>query len=1128
MKRTFLHVMVAAVLFISFSSSMHARPGIRIGYLVPPGELTAEDSAATAWLRSVPSFSPVIVHVGEDGMTLKGLAVAWVHIPDSVAYERWKPFLAQLKALAPFARDGGKLLFTNFAATLPYDIGIESERTEAGPISLQDDWLFDQKGIQGFRDHPVFNGLFGGVFTWDTNVDNALHRVGYFGSRFPKEGKVVGIEKSYVVIESDNKLMIEHTPGKGKAMSIGAFVFFSRPNAKRLHLERFLANTIDYIVTGRYTVPPTYWLQADLVPKSFTISTQPLAPSKNRALAPLSSTPLLFTHTAATSDPYEVAGRRALVMGKERGGIDELWVHPFRVVRDFHAGFLVKDSILWLEKIPARVEVRPEALTRIYTTPYGTLREVTFASLDKPGALVHYALESAQPVTLVIKYRSDLRWMWPYDERALGDVYYGFDEKLGALHVRDISGDFTCVIGTDVPAGMRATGQFSDIRWSGGKLVGEPTSLNQVYHAQTAELNGRNGSMVNVAIVGTDMGEKEALQTYRALLDDPLAEHSAMVKHVRQLLGRSVTITSPDKEFNDLWQWALVGTDRFVAHTPRLGTALQAGYMTTARGWDGAHKISGRPGYAWYFGRDSEWSGFAIDNYGDVETVKRQIGFLQKYQDLTGKIFHELSTSGVVHYDASDATPLYIVLVAHYLRASGDLDFIRKSWSHIQRAMDFLYATDADGDLLIENTNVGHGWVEGGKLWPVHTEFYLAGIWAQTLQDASWMATLLGHTALSRRYAADAATVRGKLENEFYDKATQVYSYGMLKDGTFNPEPTALPAAVMYFGFLDDAKVRPMLERYASDAFTSDWGVRIVSSASRLFDPRGYHYGAIWPLFTGWVSLAEYEYGNSTQAFSHFLGSMHIKNSWALGYVEEVINGSVYTPTGVCPHQCWSETNILHPGIHGMIGWKPDAPARTAQLTPRFPLHWNDVTVNNLRVGSSVVALTVHREARSTTYQLQLTSGAPVTIDLAPEIPEGMTITAASVNGKAAKVAKERKRGALAEPVRVALTGVTEVRLQHAGGVGMIPVVSRPSPGDSSMGYRIVRAWLSGSEYTVDVEGKSGTVGQFDVALFDREVSSVDGGKLVEAQKDGRASVNVRFESAATQYVRAKFVVHLK
>ena len=115
------------------------------------------------------------------------------------------------------------------------------------------------------------------------------------------------------------------------------------------------------------------------------------------------------------------------------------------------------------------------------------------------------------------------------------------------------------------------------------------------------------------------------------------------------------------------------------------------------------------------------------------------------------------------------------------------------------------------------------------------------------------------------------------------------------------------------------------LRFYAGNSFSADWGLRILSSASPLFNPRGYHYGGVWPLFTGWAALAEYAYGRPVQGFTHITNNMVIKNYWAAGFVEEVMSGAVYRPAGVCPHQCWSETNIAHPAISGMLGWRPDA-----------------------------------------------------------------------------------------------------------------------------------------------------------------------------------------------------------
>jgi hypothetical protein len=60
--------------------------------------------------------------------------------------------------------------------------------------------------------------------------------------------------------------------------------------------------------------------------------------------------------------------------------------------------------------------------------------------------------------------------------------------------------------------------------------------------------------------------------------------------------------------------------------------------------------------------------------------------------------------------------------------------------------MDYCYSTDTDGDGLIEISNVGHGWLEGGELFGSKTEFYLCGIWAQALRDASYISGLCGNT----------------------------------------------------------------------------------------------------------------------------------------------------------------------------------------------------------------------------------------------------------------------------------------------------------------------------------------------------------------------------------------------
>lgn len=442
--------------------------------------------------------------------------------------------------------------------------------------------------------------------------------------------------------------------------------------------------------------------------------------------------------------------------------------------------------------------------------------------------------------------------------------------------------------------------------------------------------------------------------------------------------------------------------------------------------------------------------------------------------------------------------------------------------------MEFLYSTDTDGDGLIENTNVGHGWVEGGALFGVHTEFYLAALWGQALKDMAFLSSQLGETDLKTKYEKDAFRIQQMLNDDFWNDSTRFFNHGKYRNGTYHVERTVLPAVAAYFNLLHDEKVKPMLDQYASNEFTTDWGVRILSSSSPLFNPRGYHYGSVWPLFTGWAALAEYEYGNSNQGFMHIWNNLFIKNYWALGFVEEVMNGAIYEPSGVCAHQCWSETNILHPAITGMIGWKPDAVTNSAQLKPRLPLSWDTVTISNLRIGKSVLNYSIRRGINRTEYSFRLKSGPAVKIKFQPELPQGMEVRRAILNGKEITVDSGRHRGLLGKPITFALEKNAEVVLEHTKGIGMLPVIPRPQPGDSSTGLRIISTVLQDKEYKIELEGRSGQEGSFTLHVFDNAITDITNAEATSSARRGIMNLRVKFDQSPSQFSRKTVTLRLQ
>ena len=63
--------------------------------------------------------------------------------------------------------------------------------------------------------------------------------------------------------------------------------------------------------------------------------------------------------------------------------------------------------------------------------------------------------------------------------------------------------------------------------------------------------------------------------------------------YYKKLLAKSVTIVSPDEEFNEGYRWALVGTDRHFLHTPSVGRGFVVGFAETIPGWGSARGMPG-------------------------------------------------------------------------------------------------------------------------------------------------------------------------------------------------------------------------------------------------------------------------------------------------------------------------------------------------------------------------------------------------------------------------------------------------------------------------------------------------------------------------------------------------------
>ncbi|HVG19429.1 MAG TPA: GH116 family glycosyl hydrolase, partial [Blastocatellia bacterium] len=459
------------------------------------------------------------------------------------------------------------------------------------------------------------------------------------------------------------------------------------------------------------------------------------APALTPKFAPGRSGPELERHTRLGSF-FDVVGRKSAAFGYENQPF-EAWVYPLKILDDFKLFFQLEGYPLEISgaDVEASINVRPEATTFTYSHAAFTARQIIFAPVEEQGIIMLLDVRSVLPLTVTCSFRPRLRLMWP---AGLMTGYVGWDERSRAYTIGEETNRFVGMVGSPTARDISLMPYQEEPRDVPNRFVIE------------ASPEAMRAHFIPIVIAGSAEGREKAKSNYDKLLASARPLYEKNVSHYERLLSQTTGVTTPDERLNAAFDWAKVGIDKGIATNPMLGTGLLAGFRTSGE--------SERPGFAWFFGRDALWTALAINSYGDFRATRTALDFLKKVQREDGKIAHEISQSAALipwfkdypyPWASADATPLYIIAHADYWRASGDVGFIKQNWDSIVRAYRFSARTDTDDNGLIENTNFGHGWVEGGALYPPREEIYLQGLWVESLKSLAELADAIGDKTIA-------------------------------------------------------------------------------------------------------------------------------------------------------------------------------------------------------------------------------------------------------------------------------------------------------------------------------------------------------------------------------------------
>src|SRR5437879_10838812 len=185
--------------------------------------------------------------------------------------------------------------------------------------------------------------------------------------------------------------------------------------------------------------------------------------------------------------------------------------------------------------------------------------------------------------------------------------------------------------------------------------------------------------------------------------------------------------------------------------------------------------------------------------------------------------------------------------------------------------------------------------------------------------------------------------------------------------------------------------------------------MRIISSRAPRYDAGGYHYGSVWPLFTGWASVGEYSYHRALPAYSNLRANALMALDGSLGHVTEVLSGDYYQPLATSsPHQIWSAAMVISPLLRGLFGLEVDAAGRRLTFAPHIPADCNSLAIDNVHVGTVALNFRYHKTTEELTLETRRSAAGDCAIEFSPALSPRARGTVAELKGRSVPFPQEK------------------------------------------------------------------------------------------------------------------------
>ena len=694
------------------------------------------------------------------------------------------------------------------------------------------------------------------------------------------------------------------------------------------------------------------------------------------------------------TDPYVAAGDRAYLIGTQDGSFPDLgehlaqemgglWVHPIKLIDGFEAS--VADSA-------AGQEVALRKSEEFINYPYGNrfrygkvLHQVEidrfqFAPEGQPGIVVQYTLrnqgDQRRGLRFQLRVKTDLLPVWQSEKLGITDAPDRVSWKPATRRflARDQRHRWFAVWGATAAAGATEVPSPDPISTTGQGLTAASGYLVSIEPHDSATLT--------FVFAGSTRSAAEADQTFSSiaashpkLLERKKAYYAAVIDRAR--------IRIPDQRLQQVYDWVRINNQWLVRDVPGIGRGLGAGL----------------PEYPWWFGTDGAYSLHGQIATGDFDLAKQTLRLLLAQSNKVngnGRIIHEVTTNGVVFNPGNtQETAHFIMTAAKLVRWSGDPAFAREMYPAMKRGIRWLLV-DMDKDRNLFPGGYGVTEISGLNAELIDVAVYTQ----QALLETAYVAGILGAKSSAARYRRQAEELKRRINDRLWleDEGSYADFYGTRAQAISATEGVIKQIRLRGEDKMSarDRELIPYYERLrgqfeAMPDTTKGWitnknwviatpmetGIapreRAIQALDRIRQTDVGEYGpylsgvaqaAMMTISTGVLAVAEATYGRADQSLWYMNRIVKTFGRKLPGSISEMM------PDYGDFVQAWTVYGIVVPLVEHVFGVQPDAVHRTVTFEPHLPAGWEDVSIEDLPVGSNRISFTRAKTDQGIEYRI--------------------------------------------------------------------------------------------------------------------------------------------------------------